>query len=90
MSKTRIPDGTYFLHPDGSCWQSAMYRDGQYQGGSSESLAASHAAAQDQYADVVPTEGDEEVDADVAEAIIREVMGPDTYLDMVVVERAAG
>ena len=87
--ETRISDGNYFLHPEGSCWILAQYYEGKYCGGTEQACAETHMAGNDQLAGIVPSDDDEEMDADVAEAIIRDVMGYDTYLDMVVVTRQA-
>lgn len=86
---TKINDGTYFLHPEGSCWIGAEYRNGRYVGRIEESNAATHAAASDHHAGTVPSEADTDVDIATAEAIVREVMGEDTCSDMVVVQMAA-
>jgi len=86
---TKINDGTYFLHPVGSCWIGAEYRNGRCIGRIEESNAATHAAARDHYAGIAPNDSDQDVDLPTAEAIIREVMGDDTYVDMVIVQRAA-
>jgi len=86
---TKINDGTYFLHPEGSGWIGAEYRNGRYVGRIEESNAATHAAANDHYAGTVPSESDQDVDVATAEAIIRDVMGEDTCADMVVVLMAA-
>ena len=66
-----------------------QFRGGREVGRTEESLAETHAAANDRWAGVVPSETDAEVEADQAEAIIREVMGEDVYVNMVIVTRAA-
>lgn len=89
MTTTTKINGIYFLHPEGSCWVGAEYRGGRYVGRIEESNAATHAAARDHYAGTVPSESDQDVDLATAETIIREVMGEDTCVDMVIVQRAA-
>lgn len=86
---TKIADGIYFLHPDGSCWIGADYRNGRCVGRIEESNAATHAAAGDRYAGIVPSDIDEDIDLETAEAIIRDVMGEDTDPYCVVVQRGA-
>ena len=86
--KTVITDGMYFLHPADECWRVAEYRGGEYRGGIEESLAATHAAANDQWAGIIPSEDDEEIGGDEAEKIIRDVLGEDAHVDLVVVTRA--
>ena len=84
-AKKKITDGIYFLHPEGSCWIGAHYRNGRYVGRIEESNAATHAAANDHYAGIVPSESDHVVEVAIAEAIIREVMGDNICVEMVIV-----
>lgn len=88
LEAAEIIDGMYFLHPEGSCWIGAEYRNGLYIGRIEQSNAATHAAARDHYAGTVPSETDEEVSLPVAEAIVRDVMGEDTDPHMVVVTKS--
>lgn len=85
----KIADGIYFLHPEGSCWIGAEYRRNRCVGRIEQSNAETHTAAGDQYAGIVPSEADEDVDPVTAEAIIRDVMDKDTRVEMVIVQRAA-
>ena len=83
-----IPDGEYFLHPAGwECWIFARFSGGRLVGYTEEANMGTHRAAGDKYSGLDPDDG-VEVDSDIAEAVIREVMGPDTNSDLVVVEAA--
>lgn len=86
---TQIPDGTYYLHPEGSAWLAAIYRDGEHVTTIEESNHATHVAAKDQWSGVCPSETDVEVDREIGEAVIRDVMGDDIDPSMVVVSRPA-
>lgn len=83
-----MKDGIYFLHPEGSCWIGAEFRHGRQVGQIEQCNAATHAAANDSYAGVVPSDADVDVDLETAEAIVREVLGEDTCAEMVIVQRA--
>jgi hypothetical protein len=87
MNATKtIPDGVYFLHPEGSAWIAAYLRGGRCVGQTEESLMETHAAARDRWAYVVPMESDIEVDLDVARLVVAAVLpGEDT--DSVIVTR---
>lgn len=87
MTTTTIPNGIYFLHPDGSAWLAARYR-GRLIDWTEEACAETHAAARDSWAGIVPSDEDEEIDPDVAMAIIREVMGADTCAEGVLVTQS--
>lgn len=89
MTNEQINDGIYFLHPEGSCWIGAEYRDGCCVGRIEESNASTHSAAGDRYAGVVPSESDQDVDLLIAEAIVRDVMGDDIDPYCVIVQRGA-
>ena len=82
-----IPDGVYYLHADGSAWQAAVYRGGRLRAESNEADQASHDAARDDLADLGPSDNDVEMTGDVADAIVREVMGAKTDLHAVIVTR---
>jgi hypothetical protein len=84
---TQITDGVYFLHPEGSSWIAVEFEDGEIIDRTEESNAGTHAAANDSWADVVPSEGDEEVSGETALAIIAAAMGGDTDTDMVIVTK---
>lgn len=57
-----VPDGVYFLWPEGSGWEAYRFRGGKIVGGTEESLAATHAAARDSWAGIVPSDDDELLD----------------------------
>jgi hypothetical protein len=82
-----VPDGVYFLHPEGSSWIAVEFDGGQMIDRTEESNADTHSAANDSWAGVVPSDDDSEVDGDIAAAIIAAVMGDDTESDMVVVTK---
>ena len=82
-------DGLYFLHPEGSAWIAAIFRDGKLIDTTEQSLAGTHAAASDSWADVVPTDDDIDVDAETASVIVAEVMGEGTVADMVIVQMSS-
>ena len=86
---TKIEDGLYFLHAEGCCWIGALYSNGQFST-IEEPNADTHAAANDHFSGMVPSEDDIEV-ADIATAaqIVRDVMGKDILPEMVIVTRAA-
>lgn len=79
-----IPDGIYFFHPEGGAWIAARYRGGCMVARTEEAMAATHAACNDDWAGIVPSDDDEEVDADIAAAMIDD----DIDASMVVVTRA--
>lgn len=89
MTDVTIPDGTYYLQPDGSCWIVAIFRRGQYAALSDEATQSTHDAACDWLAGLHPSDDDVEVDHEIGVAIIREVMGDDTIPEKVVVSRPA-
>ena len=84
LSPLQIVDGLYFLHPEGECWIGAFFRDGRLVDRIEKSNAATHAAARDRYAGLVPSDID--VDVDVAEMVVAAVMGSDCDADMVIVQ----
>ena len=84
---TKIDDGIYFLHPEGGCWIGAKFRGGRHVGRIDAANAATHDAAGDHYAGVIPSESDEDVDLDTAAEIVRIVMGDDTDAEMVTVQQ---
>ena len=88
-TETKIPNGTYYLHPDGSCWIAAIYRDGRHIAGSDQATQSTHDTARDSLADLGPDDSDEEVEGDLALAIIRDVMGENVYPECVTVTRGA-
>jgi hypothetical protein len=67
-TETKIEDGVYFLHPDGSAWIAAEFRHGKLASMTEESNA---------WVGMHPSDGDGEVDTDMAVAIVAEVM-PDS------------
>ncbi len=89
MATATITDGIYFLHPSGSAWIAAHFRDGRLLRTTEDSNAATHAAANDSWSGVVPQDTDQELQGDEAERIIREVMGDDVDCELVVVTRAS-
>jgi len=82
---TKIEDAIYFLHPEGGSWIAARFRSGHLISQTQECNAATHAAANDFWADVVPSGDDAEIGGAVAEAIVREVMGDEVDPALVVV-----
>lgn len=84
---TKITDGIYFLHPEGSGWHAVQYCDGRAIDSTEEYLAGTHDAALDGWAGVYPSDGDEEMDAAASEQIVRDVLGDDVQADMVIVTR---
>jgi len=82
-----IPDGVYFLHPEGSAWIAVEFEDGEIIDRTEESNADTHSAANDSWADVVPGDDDSEASSDIAKAIVQMAMGDDTEADMVVVTK---
>lgn len=78
----QIPDGTYFLHPDGGCCVRATFSRGEMVGYAEEALQATHDAAGDRNAGMWPEEDDAEVGGDLAILIIREIM-PDASPELV-------
>ena len=57
-----IPDGIYFIHPDGSAWTAYRFRGGKMVDWADECEAATHEAARDSWAGLVPSEDDELLD----------------------------
>lgn len=75
-----IPDGIYFLFPDGGGWEAAMIRNGKHVAGSSEPEAADHDKANDHWAGVSPSENDCPIeDGAMADAICQVVYGRNSY-----------
>ena len=86
--KTKIPDGVYFLHPEGSSWIAAEFRKGKCVDTTEASNAGTHEAANDDWSGCVPSDDDREVSIAVSTEIVREVMGDDVYPEMVIVMKA--
>jgi hypothetical protein len=86
-STTKIANGVYFLHPDGSAWIAAQFAGGKCVGMAYESDAGTHQAANDSWGGVVPSADDNDVGIEQAEAIIRECMSEETNCEMVVVQK---
>jgi len=84
---TQITDGVYFLHPEGSAWIAVEFEDGEIIDRTEESNAATHAAARDSWAGVVPSDDDEEISGDMASAIVAATMGDDVDADLVIVTK---
>lgn len=82
-----IPDGIYFVHPDGSAWFAAIYRDGRIVSIVEESMASTHAAAGDRHDGIMPLDSDVEVPSDLAARIVRDVLGDDVDVTRCVVTR---
>jgi len=61
-SGKHIPDGIYFVQPDGCAWYAVEFCDGQEVGRCEESDAETHRAARDRWAGVCPSEADELLD----------------------------
>lgn len=61
-SNNPIPDGIYFIHPDGCGWSACEFSGGEVIGGCDQSEAGTHAAARDAWAGVAPSESDELLD----------------------------
>jgi hypothetical protein len=80
-----MKDGLYFLHPEGSAWIGAIFRNNKLARTFYECNANMHQAANDDLANLVPQDTDVEVDEDEVKEIIREVMGENTICEMVVV-----
>lgn len=88
--ETIMKDGLYFLHPEGSSWIGAIFKNEKLVTTIEACNAATHAAANDSLADIVPQDADVEVDdEDECKEIIKEVMGEDTHVEMVIVTRPA-
>ncbi len=86
-AKRTIPDGVYFLHPDGSTWIAARYRSGHFVGQTEECLSQTHASARDRWSLVGPKVSDQIVDEEISELVIADVM-PGSVPDCIVVTRA--
>lgn len=86
--KTMIPDGVYFLHPEGSAWIAAEFRRGKCVDTTEAANAGTHATANDDWSGCVPSDDDKEVSSTVATAIVREVLGDDVNSEMVIVMKA--
>lgn len=61
-SGNAIPDGLYFVQPEGACWQVYRFRDGRVVGMSDEAMADRHDEARDSWAGIRPSEADELLD----------------------------
>lgn len=86
-TKSKITDGVYFLHPEGSGWIAAEFCGGKMIDRTEESNASTHDVANDSWSGVVPSDDDTGLDYDVAVAIVSEVMGDDADSSMVVVTK---
>lgn len=86
---TTIRDGIYYIFPEGSAWIAAEFRGGKCVDTAHEADAGTHEASCDEWAGVVPADSDVDVDADVADAIIREAIGDDADVTMHAVTRPA-
>jgi hypothetical protein len=85
-----MKDGIYFLHPEGSSWIGAIFENEKLVTTIEACNAATHAAANDDLAGIVPQDTDVELDdEDTCEEIITQVMGEDICQEMVVVTRPA-
>jgi len=86
---TKITDGTYFLHIDGGGWEAVQFRGGKLFDRTFESQAATHNAARDSWAGIVPSDDDTEIDEPLASAIVAAVLGDDVDPYCVIVTRIA-
>jgi len=86
---TKITDGTYFLHPDGSGWIAVQFRAGKVHDRTAESNAATHNAARDSWAGIVPSDDDAEIHEPLASAIVAAVLGDEVDPYCVIVTRIA-
>jgi hypothetical protein len=87
MNATKtIPDGIYFLHPEGSAWIAACLRGGRCVGQTEESMMETHAAARDGWLYIVPMESDIEVDRELARLVVEAVL-PGADPDYAIVSR---
>jgi hypothetical protein len=82
-----VPDGIYFLHPEGSKWLAVKFNGGGIVDDTEEANADTHRAANDAWANIVPSDSDSDVDGDIAKAIVQMAMGDDTDPAMVVVTK---
>ena len=92
-----IPDGGYYLWPQGSAWIYVRMSGGRIRSMTEEANLATHIAARDRFASLdpeahSPIDDDQNVSPrivgrDTAEAIIQEVMGEDTDPEVVWVVR---
>lgn len=90
LEKKAVPDGLYFLHPEGSAWIAARFKDDELVATACEADAGTHQAANDTWAGIVPQDTDVELDdEDSCKEIILQVMGEDTFPEMVVVTKPA-
>jgi hypothetical protein len=87
MTTTQITDGVYFLHPEGSSWFAVEFEGGEIVDRTEECNAATHVAANDSWAGMVPSDDDSEVGGKTALAIIAAAMGDDVDADMVIVTK---
>jgi hypothetical protein len=82
-----VPDGIYFLHPEGSGWLAVELNGGNIVDDTEEANADTHRSADDAWANIVPSDGDSDVDGDIAKAIVQMAMGDDVDPDMVIVTK---
>jgi len=83
-----MTDGIYFLHPEGSGWIAARFKDGQLVDTAEQFDAETHRAANDRWAGCVPSEDDTEVHGRTGEDIIVQVLGSEVFPEMVVVTKS--
>lgn len=76
-----IPDGTYYVHPDGGAWLRLRFAGGQIVDVGEESVQATHDAARDADAGRRPAESDVQVSRELAEAILA-ALYRDHYMDL--------
>jgi len=61
-SGNAIPDGTYFVEPDGYAWAAVRFDGGKIVARTAECNASTHDAANDEWAGVRPSDDDELLD----------------------------
>jgi hypothetical protein len=92
-AQTQIPDGIYFAHEEGRGWTAMQFAAGHLAGTAEEANAATHLAANDFWAGIIPTDLDVEVGQELAAAIVRawnpgvSRLPPSSIMEMVVIER---
>jgi hypothetical protein len=59
-----IPDGIYFVQGEGAAWTAHKFRGGKAVGTTEEANAATHEAARDSWAGIVPSDDDELLDTE--------------------------
>jgi len=91
LAAVSIPDGGYYLWPEGSAWIYVRMSGGRIRSMTEEANLATHVAARDRFSSLDPEAHSPTspriVDRDTAEAIIQEVMGEDTDPELVWVIR---